>query len=125
MADRYMHQQRFSPYPGVVTLFAVFAIAAAGAPSISSDIKNSQYVSGIVRTGAGAYTVTFADAYVELFNMYPTLEASANQDLTFQITNVDVANKQISFVTKTGNVSTDPAAGSKLRITFDLRNSNA
>lgn len=126
MANRYMHQQRFSPIKGVTNLFAVVNIGASGAPTIASDLKNARYITSIVRNAAGEYTLTLDDTYYELISLNIMQQYTSNQDLTFQILNEDVDGaKTIKFACKSATTSTDPADGSKLRINIELKNSNA
>ena len=101
MANRYMHQQNFSPLKGVTRLFGVISIGASGAPTISTALKSGRYINSIARNAAGEYTITLDDKYYELINFHVVQEYANNQDLNFQVLAEDVDGaKTIKFACK-------------------------
>lgn len=104
----------------VKELFAEVAIGASGAPTLTKGLG----ISGIVRNGAGDYTLTLEDGFVRLMDFQASHEAASAEDITFQLSAQDVTTaKTVSFFTKTAATETDPSDGSTLRIKLELKNS--
>lgn len=119
MASRYFKNVQASE-TGRVYTHAKVAIGATGAPTL----LEGPFVASVVRDGAGEYTLTLDDSYNELFHFGIIQELAANQDLTFQLRDVDVQNKTIQFACKTVATDTDPTADSILYIDLGLKNSS-
>jgi hypothetical protein len=102
-------------------LFCVFAVGAAGAPTLTAS--TSKGIESVTRTGAGAYDIVLERKYVALLVDSFSHEAAAAEDLTYQISAVNFATRTISIITKAAAVATDPSNGSTIRLCFRLRNS--
>lgn len=119
MASRYFKNVQAAE-TGRVYTHAKVAIGATGAPTL----VDAPFVAGIVRNGAGDYTLTLQDSYNELLHFGIIQLLATNQDITFQLRTADVGSKTIRFICKTGATATEVTSGSTLYIDIGLKNSS-
>jgi hypothetical protein len=122
MANRNFHRvQSLTRETKIV--HAKVSIGASGAPTI--DTNASVGVASITRDSAGVYIVTLDDKYNSLAHFNVIQQASAAEDLTFQIESEDVSSaKTIQFQCKAADTETDPSDGSTLFIRAELKNTS-
>lgn len=125
MANRRFNQFRYSLENAMCDIYAKVAIGAAGAPTL--DVAKSKGVASIVRDSAGLYTVTLADAYVDLFMVQATVELTAGSPASSEVVvrAYDVSSAktvQIGFLSG-AYAATDLASGAVLKLKFELKNS--
>ena len=111
----------------VKALFAQVSIAAVGAPTL--DATKSLGITSIVRNSAGRYTITLDDKYNDLLQVIESRELASGAPSAvggMVIRSQDVANAKtivIEYVDALG-APVELAAGSVLRLKFDLKNSS-
>jgi hypothetical protein len=125
MANRRFNQFTFSSVPAPVHIYCQVTIGATGAPTL---LQTGGFVSGIVRNGAGDYTVTLVDQYNKLLGLEVAINsgssAPAAPEINIQAESVASA-KTLQFVCRAAGVATDPASGEKLYIIIKCQNSTA
>lgn len=117
-----MANRNFNPVQslerGNVSVYLGVDIGAAGAPT-----AKKVHGADISRSGAGTYVIALIDAYTSFLGMDLVVVGVAG-DYSYQITSVDVANKTLTFVTKTAGVVADPANGDEFFIKLELKNTS-
>ena len=130
MANRWFNQFRLQLEKQVVSLFGDVTFAGGGAPTLV--VANSKGIASIVRTGAGAYTVTLQDAYVRLLmvaSCFINATAPAAPGLYVVSTTVGSSGSAqpvifLQFQNDAG-AATDPGSGEEVLLQFNLSNSTA
>lgn len=126
MASSYFFQNFQAKEPDVIKLFGKVAIGASGAPTL--DAVNSKGIASIVRTGAGAYTITLDEAYNKFYTLAALLQASSAEDITVQLVSEAVSTSTaptIAILCKAAAVATDPSDGSTLYLEISLKKTSA
>lgn len=110
-----------------VSLLAKVSIAAAGAPTIAS--KTGMGIASMVRTAAGAYTITLTQAYAVLLGVRVS-DLSGSSAPAAPIMNIisdsvssNPSTVSIQFRNLSGT-ATDPASGEVLYIEIELDRSS-
>lgn len=120
MANRSFQRQQ-ALEKEIKSLFLKVAIGASGAPTISSGYG----IASIGRTSQGLYRITLEDKYASLKSVEAVCLDSTARDHTFQLKAEDVASaKTIDLFVLTGGSVADPASGSSLLISIDLKNTS-
>jgi len=132
MANRMFNQFQGSLEKGIVTLYCNIPIGATGSVGTLDPKKNKGIVS-VVRTGTGAYTITFGvsasrlDTYARTMTMEGTiLNATPDAIGSINMTADNAATGSISIVTQaaaSGTV-TDPSNGTVILLEITLKNSS-
>lgn len=128
MANRTFQQFTQSLVPGFVILTGKVAIGATGAPTLTTGQFNG--IASVVRTGAGLYTITLQDKYVDFCSVTASVISNAALPV------VDVVVSAVDVVTAgtvniktvdwtTGATLTDPSPEDILVFTLTLANSTA
>lgn len=128
MANRTFQQFTQSLVPGFVILTGKVAIGATGFPTLTTGQFNG--IASVVRTGAGLYTITLQDKYVDFCSVTASVISSASLPV------VDVVVSAVDVVTAgtvniktvdwtTGATLTDPSPEDILVFTLTLANSTA
>jgi len=124
--NRLYNQFYLSLERGKAVLFGKVAIGATGAPTINA--VKSKGIASISRTGAGAYTITLNDIYVDLFKcsvnfMFATTAGVANVQVVSQSVN---SAKTIAILCQDfAGTAVDPASGAEMQIELILKTSTA
>lgn len=148
MANRNFVRDSGALEKGLVTLCARVSVGAVGAVTlqqwnaatrayVSAPTSGSGYakgaagISSVVRTGAGAWTVTLQDSYQRLVDAKFTSTA-ASGTVTVNAMGIDATTDVTSNTTPiiklvlcAATTPTDPASGDKIDLTFTLQNSSA
>lgn len=100
---------------GAVVVHGLFKPAGTGAPTG----LRGKGVKSVARTGAGLFTITLDDKYVELLGANITVGITGDAtDLYAQIGDVDLDAKTIKLRLMTGATPTDLAANANNRVAF-------
>lgn len=126
MASRMFHQFVNNLVPGLTVLTGKVTIGASGAPTLNPQ-GGLNGVASIARTGAGLYTLTLQDFYVDYDAVHISQVVPSGAGITVNINTIDVTStKTITFTTAdvaTGVTPTDPASGTALTFILFLVNS--
>lgn len=127
MANRTFQQFTQSLVPGFVILTGKVAIGATGFPTLTTGQFNG--IASVVRTGAGLYTITLQDKYVDFCSVTASVISNAALPVVDVVVSaVDVVTAgtvNIKTVDTTGATLTDPSSGDILVFTLTLANSTA
>lgn len=106
-------------------LFLKAAIGGSGAPTINTT--DSVGIASIARNGAGDYTVTLSDQYVDTVRDFGAwLTDTTARDFTFQIhtDSVGTSNKTLRFLCNTAATPTELPNGATLNVKIGMKNSS-
>lgn len=122
MASRSFHEDVLGLEKQRVDLFAVIAIGASGAPTLSRGARKG--IQSVVRNSAGLYTITLTDAYAALIGASVAIvqPVAANLQAVVVSSSLGAATKTIVIRTQAGAVATDPASGDQLLVQVCLAN---
>jgi hypothetical protein len=125
MANRVWKKMSTTLTPGVVSLYGVAKLGSTGAVTSQTSRGFS-----IARTGAGIYTVTLEDAYLELLACFVRLRtpgAAPTGGTVFTSNNasntVDTGGKTFTFSAVLTSTVTEVMDNALLEIEIKLRNS--
>lgn len=134
MANRYFSQFFLTLVKAPVGLYARVTFGATGAPTL--DKVNSKGILSIVRTGAGAYTITLGgggvggaavDTYPRILmlkHMFLNATAPAAPGL-YIVSETVKTNGQILVQFNSAGTGTDPGSGEEVKLAIALTNSTA
>lgn len=124
--NRLYNQFFLSLERGKAVLFGKVAIGATGAPTINA--VKSKGIASVARTGAGAYTITLNDIYVDMYKcgvnfMFATSPGVANVYVVSQ--DVAAAKTILIQCEDFAGAAVDPANGAEMQIELMLKTSTA
>lgn len=129
MANRNFHRSQSLTREHKV-IHAKVTIGGSGAPTLDADA--SMGVASFSRSSAGLYVLTLDDKYSSLLNAHVMLLNATIDDIQVQIDAEAVASaKTVTFQCKaptnsstTTKIAADPASGTVLLITLELKNTD-
>lgn len=127
MANRRYYNQQFTLEPAPVTLFAHVTFGSTGAPTL--DANQSRGIKSIVRNSAGNYTISLVDSYNRLLmlkHIFINSTAPASPGL-YIVSEQVVSSTAPSLIVQfnAAGTATDPGSGEQVRMSIELKNSNA
>ena len=122
MASRRFNQFFYSLISKPVKLFMNVTVGATGAPTLVA--ANSKGIASITRTSAGLYVITLQDQYMKLLAVNAMMLKVTAEDITVQVSAINLTAKTVTIFTKAAAVATDPTSGSQMYLEFTMSNSS-
>lgn len=133
MADRSFHPAQGNLELDVVSIYASFAVAASGVPTLNTA-PGSKGVTSVTHNSAGKYTILLQDVYfntlfigvqvVDSTNSDPTAVGVASRVFSHSSQAVGGAQVVIQFYETGSATPIDPRNGAVVLVKMDFRNSS-